>query len=542
MASNENPDQEIERVLQTHFESEAEGLKAPAGLWGRIESRLRDDLWRTDEPPIWQRLLQPGRWGLSPALTAMAVLVLAVSGTWLFTATPWRDDGVNDFALQGGAFQIPASEGRGPSRYAALPTPTPAPHSAPGATAAPLPTSVPTASLGGPQGAAGAAGAPGATGYTRNTSSGSSIAVNGSGFGSLAEEDVSDRTNRWGATQNDSDPSLDNFALIPAAPTQSPLPSPSTGQNTQLEVAQRQIISQGSVSVEVEGVPSATDKVRVIAEGFGGFVEQLTSQGVEERQQSTMTIRVPQPEFFAAFNRIKLLGKVLNENAGSEDVTERFIDLEARLNSAEREEQSLLSLLERAEKVSEILTIERELTRIRTELEQVQGQLNFLERRVDLATITVALYPPAFRGSQPPSAALTLEVGNVSQRVEEVKALVSAAGGELDQVYTSVQDGTERAILTARVFAKDFDRVLSAIESQGKVKAKEVREGTTYTDSTLPDDEAPDSRIDLSINEQESSNTSRWITIGAPVGGVALVIVLGLLFYATYRTGQRRGE
>lgn len=531
MTSNENPDQEIERVLQTHFESEAEGLKAPEGLWSRIETRLRNDLWRTDAPPIWQRLLQPGRWGLSPALTAMAVLVLAVSGTWLFTATPWRDDGVNYLALQGGTFQIPASEARGIGTY-------------PTATAAPFPTSVPTASLGRSQGAAGAAGAPGATGDTSNTSSDNSITISGDGFRSLAEEDVIlRRTSRWSATQNGSDPSLDdNFALIPAAPVQSPLPSPSTGQNTQLEVAQRQIISQGSVSVEVEGVPSATDQVRVIAESFGGFVEQLTSQGVEERQQSTMTIRVPQPEFFAVFNRIKLLGKVLNENAGSEDVTERFIDLEARLNSAEREEQSLLSLLERAEKVSEILTIERELSRIRTELEQVQGQLNFLERRVDLATIIVALYPPAFRGSEPPSATLTLEVGNVSQRVEEVKALVAAAGGELDQVYTSVQDGTERAILTARVFAKDFDRVLSAIEAQGKVKGKEVREGTTYTDSTLPDDEAPDSRIDLSINEQEPSNTSRWITIGAPVGGVALAIILGFLFYATYRTGQRRGE
>ena len=72
-------------------------------------------------------------------------------------------------------------------------------------------------------------------------------------------------------------------------------------------------------------------------------------------QRSTITIRIPQPEFFNVFDRIKSLGNVLIENAGSEDVTERFIDLEARLKSASREELSLLSLLERAEKVSEIL-------------------------------------------------------------------------------------------------------------------------------------------------------------------------------------------
>ncbi|MCH8989462.1 MAG: DUF4349 domain-containing protein [Chloroflexi bacterium] len=263
------------------------------------------------------------------------------------------------------------------------------------------------------------------------------------------------------------------------------------------------MISQGSVSLDVEDVPSATVQVRLIAESVGGFLEQLSSQGVEERQQSTMTIRVPQPEFFNVFDRIKLLGKVLNENAGSEDVTERFIDLEARLKSAAREELSLLSLLERAEKVSEILTIERELSRIRTELEQVQGQINFLERRVDLATIIVALFPPQFRVGQPPSASLSLEVSDVSQEVEAVKALVSAAGGEFDQVFTTVQNGTGRASLTIRVFAEDFNRVVSAIESQGKVTAKEVREGTGLKDTETAKPEDPDSRIDVSFIKKE---------------------------------------
>ena len=255
--------------------------------------------------------------------------------------------------------------------------------------------------------------------------------------------------------------------------------------------------------MDVADVPAATVQVRLIAESVGGFVEQLSSQGVEERQQSTMTIRIPQPEFFNVFDRIKLLGKVLNENAGSEDVTERFIDLEARLKSAAREELSLLSLLERAEKVSEILTIERELSRIRTELEQVQGQINFLERRVDLATIFVALFPPHFREGQPPTASLSLEVSDVSQRVEAVKALVSAAGGELDQVFTTVQDGSGRASLTIRVFSEDFNRVVSAIESMGETIGKEVREGTILKDAETATPEDPDSRIDVSFFEKE---------------------------------------
>ncbi|MCH8894187.1 MAG: DUF4349 domain-containing protein, partial [Chloroflexi bacterium] len=269
-----------------------------------------------------------------------------------------------------------------------------------------------------------------------------------------------------------------------------------------METVQRQVISQGSLSIDVEDVPFAATQVRLIAESVGGFVEQLTSQGVEERQQSIMTIRVPQPEFFNIFDRIKSLGKVLNENAGSEDVTERFIDLEARLKSAGREELSLLSLLERAEKVSEILTIERELSRIRTELEKVQGQINFLERRVSLATITVALFPPQFRVGQLPTASLSLAVLDVSQRVEELKALVSAAGGEFDQVFTTVQNGAERANLTVRVFAKDFNRVVFTIETMGEINNKEVQEGTVFQNAETTSVDAPDSHIDVAFFEK----------------------------------------
>jgi len=120
----------------------------------------------------------------------------------------------------------------------------------------------------------------------------------------------------------------------------------------------RQIISQGSMSVQVQDVPAASTCVRAIAEGADGFVEQLSSYGVDEFKEITMSIRVPEDEFFSVFEPIKALGKIQSENAGSEYVTERFIDLEARLKSVQREEESLLCLLDRANLVSELLTIE----------------------------------------------------------------------------------------------------------------------------------------------------------------------------------------
>ena len=304
------------------------------------------------------------------------------------------------------------------------------------------------------------------------------------------------------------------------------------GQSTTVEIADRQIISQASLSVEVEDVAGAVAQVRTIAETRGGFISQVATTGTPGRQRSDLVVRVPQGEFFDTLESIKGLGKVWAENAGSEDVTEQFIDLEARLRSALREEQSLLSLLERADTVSNILTIERELARVRSDIERLQGQINYLSRRVDLATISVALFPPEERLAEPPYGSLNMEVEDVSASVDEVKALVARVGGELESVFLSVSNGREQAGIEFSVLAEDFSAVLSQVEGQGEVTYKEIRESTGNVES-----EEPDSRLTVFLMEGESS-LGRWLLIGgaAIVGGVLLL----LLLYAVYRAVRSR--
>jgi len=258
---------------------------------------------------------------------------------------------------------------------------------------------------------------------------------------------------------------------------------------------------------------------------------------------ASMSVRVPQDEFFSVFEQIKALGKVQSENAGSEDVTERFIDLEARLKSAQREEASLLSLLDRANLVSEILTIERELARVRTELEQVQGKLNFLERRVDLATITVFLSPPQRDEAQAPYGSLSIETSNVGGSVNAIKSVVSQFGGEVDQVFTSIQNGRERTNMTVRVFSDDFNLLVTAVEDQGGIVYKEIREGQDgEIISPLTNSNEPNARLDIEFGEPESSDLGRDLAIYAPIGSVALIIVLGLLLFGAFRVGQRHED
>ena len=470
MVSNEIPDQEMERKLKVYFEAESARLRAPAGLWERIESMLEEHSDLEGNTPVWQRIFSPRRWGLVPAFGATIVLLFAASGTWLFTAAPWQDGVATEpLTTELGGWLSPA---------------------------VPVPPTTPT---------------------------------------------PSSLTNAVASDPDDLFYSDERLVEIQLSASQGPAGAGGYVPGA-LDVAQRQVISQASVSMEVDEVPAAVAQVRAIAESLGGFVGQLSSSGGPERQQSTMTIRVPQADFFTTLEHIKSLGKVRSENVGSEDVTERFIDLEARLRSALREEESLLSLLERANQVSEILAIEHELSRIRSDIERDQGQLNFLEWRVDLSTITVSLFPPDAEVAEPPSGSLTIEVSDVSRSVEEIKTLVSGVVGELDRVFVAMRDGEESSEVTLRVFSKNFEQVLSSVEAQGKVRAKEVRETTAPMEGKATSPEEPDARIDISFVEKESSVVGRIIAIAAPVGGVALVALLGLLFYVAYSAGRRRSN
>lgn len=309
--------------------------------------------------------------------------------------------------------------------------------------------------------------------------------------------------------------------------------------STTLQTTQRQIISNASLSIEVEPVEPAIDQVRAIAEGLGGFVEQLSSYGSDKDQQANLTVRVPQDQFFTAVDRIEALGKVQGRNLGSEDVSEQFIDLEARLKSSLREEESLLGLLERAEKVAEILTIERELSRVRSDIERAQGQLNFLERRVDLSTISVSLFPPGSRLPEPPSASLLIEDSNVAGRVAAVRSLTASLKGEIDQVLLTTIDGKENAQISFRVFPNEFDQALTGVESQGKIVNRRVREGFTSTQAQTESPEDPNARIDVMFTEPAGSSYL-WLKI---LIAVALVgVILAVAFYLTFRAGRNRTD
>ena len=303
-----------------------------------------------------------------------------------------------------------------------------------------------------------------------------------------------------------------------------------------LQVADRKIISTGNITVEVKDVPSAVTAVEAIVEGMGGYVEQLSSSGGDEFPRASLTVRVPQGQFGSAYDRIRALGDVLNEHQGSEDVSEQFIDLEARLNSAKREEQSFLNLLGRAGTVSDVLSIERELARVRSDIERYQGRLDFLSRRIDLSTIWVELAPEEGPFVEPPYANLRLTVDDVPGSLDRVRGIIASYNGEVRGGTIYDEDGEQRADLNARVFYADFRSLLNELERVGDVAAKTIREPVLDPEGGVERD--PEAQIYVQLEEPD--NTWIFVTGAVVVLGVllAVIIVIGV---RSYRGRRRRG-
>ncbi len=317
-------------------------------------------------------------------------------------------------------------------------------------------------------------------------------------------------------------------ATTAPAATAAPAADGSLAFPKELEETGRKIISTASLSLVVDDVEAGLGHIQAIASGLGGFVEHLNSSGSQEDRRGTVTLRVPPEQFLPAIERIEGLGDVISREVGREDVSEQFIDLEARLKSAQREEESLLRLLQQTQNVTEILTIERELNRVRSDVERFQGQLNLLERRVSLATVRVFLSQPTTATGDPPDASYTVEVDNVAGAADEVKALVAELDGILQRSSISSTDGDDEAFLTVSVFRNDFGRFIEEVEELGEVKRKSVSESVSSATDSRPIH--PDARVELRIEEEDFA-LSPWAITLIVIGSIAAVgaVVAGII-------------
>ncbi len=158
--------------------------------------------------------------------------------------------------------------------------------------------------------------------------------------------------------------------------------------------ADRNLILTANLTFRSTDPWATADKVRAISAGLGGDVLALSQTGSGEQRSAIVTIRVPSSRFDDALAQLKLLdGEVLTSNVNAQDVTDQFVDLQARLGAKKAEEQQYMTLLARANTVDEVLKVQSALASTRTQIEQLQGQVNSMKTRIDYSTITMSISP-----------------------------------------------------------------------------------------------------------------------------------------------------
>ncbi|HEX2235780.1 MAG TPA: DUF4349 domain-containing protein [Actinomycetota bacterium] len=189
------------------------------------------------------------------------------------------------------------------------------------------------------------------------------------------------------------------------------------------------VIKTASVEIGVaEGrVQEAVQKAVAIAGAFpGGFVTSSTLDAGAD-PTGTLVLRVPAADFEEALDRLKELGDVRAQSVSGEDVTQEFVDLQARLRNWEAQEAVLLRLMERAASVTDTIRVQGELGRVQLEIERLRGRLAYLEDQTSLGTIT-ATFVSGAPPSQPPGALARAWERALEAALSVVTAVVVGAG------------------------------------------------------------------------------------------------------------------
>lgn len=152
----------------------------------------------------------------------------------------------------------------------------------------------------------------------------------------------------------------------------------------------RDIIYRATVTVEADDVAAATREAVAIVQGLGGIVfgQQTTT---EPRPRASLTFKVLPADFPTALERLAGVGALVDQRVSTDDVTERIVDLESRIITAEASVDRLRKFLQEAVVLENVARLERELLDRETTLETLRGQLRTLRGQVDLATITLTI-------------------------------------------------------------------------------------------------------------------------------------------------------
>ena len=155
---------------------------------------------------------------------------------------------------------------------------------------------------------------------------------------------------------------------------------------------ERKIVRNADMSIVVDDIDTVVSRVTALVAEQQGFVVHSSRFGTGDEERASMSFRVPSEGLDAVLAQVReWANNVENEQTSARDVTEEFIDTEARLNSLTATEAKYLDLLTRAETVEETLNVQRELENVRYRIESAEGRLRFLRQTTSLSLVNLEI-------------------------------------------------------------------------------------------------------------------------------------------------------
>ena len=294
-----------------------------------------------------------------------------------------------------------------------------------------------------------------------------------------------------------------------AAPKPAETPAP--------ELANRKLIRNATVHLEIVSFDDAVQKITAFAKEERGYVATTDSQKqANGKLRGSVVVKVLPENLDRFLQKIRGLGELKNQTLGTEDVTKAYFDTDARLKNAHVMEQRLIDMLKtKTGKVADLLQVEKELARVREEIEKMQGELKYWDSQVQFATVTISIVekdmeePAAFLLKE--RAQLALYAPDVEKIYNEVKALASQrvqiTNAQLNRDYS----GRISAQMSVLIAPEESEAVIARTKGFGRVENFQTQTeriaqgGTGMSENAKTKRDKVELNITISREEQEQA-------------------------------------
>jgi Domain of unknown function (DUF4349)/Putative zinc-finger len=254
---------------------------------------------------------------------------------------------------------------------------------------------------------------------------------------------------------------------------------PSSAETPAPELANRKLIRNANVELEIVSFDDAVQKITAFAKEERGYVATTSSEKqANGKLRGQIVVKVLPENLDRFLQKIRGLGELKNQTLGTEDVTKAYFDTDARLKNARVMEQRLIDMLKtKTGKVSDLLEVEKEVGRVREEIEKMQGELKYWDSQVQFATVTISL---AEKDMEEPAAflikersQLALYAPDVEKIYNDIKALASSRSRGLQITNAQLNrdySGRVSATMSMLIAPEESEGVIGRVKGFGRVE------------------------------------------------------------------------